>query len=86
MVRSRPITNVQENLRLALRAIGGLSYISQSVICLLKLGDMAISRFLSLKNRVALVDPFHCCCGFAVDLLGFETACVSIENQSREKY
>ena len=77
-LRSRPVTNVQENSRIALRAIGGLSYVSQSVIGLLKLGDMAISRFLSLKNRVALADPFHCCCGFVVYLLGFETACVSI--------
>ena len=84
-VRSKPITNVQENLRLALRAIEGLSYISQSIICLLKLGNMAISRFLSLKNRVSLVDPFHCCCGSVIYLLGFETACVSIENQPRER-
>ncbi len=76
----------KRNLRIAARAIGGLSYVSQSVIGLLKLGDMAISRFLSLKNRVALVDPFHCCRGFKVNFLGFETACGSVDNHPSERY
>ncbi len=73
-------------MRIAARAIGGLSYISQSVIGLLKLGDMAISRFLALKNRVPLVDPFHCCCGFEVYLLGLETACGAVDNHPSETY
>ena len=80
------MTNVQETLRITVRAIGGLAYASQSVIGLLKLGDMAISRFLSLKNRVALVDPFHCCCGFEVYLLGLETACGAVDNHPSERY
>ena len=85
-VQSRPITNVQETSRIAVRAIGGLSYVSQSVIGLLKLGNMAISRFLSLENRVALVDPFPCCCGFEVYFLGLETACGSVDNRPSERY
>ena len=71
---------------IAARAIGRLSYISQSVIRLLKLGDMAISRFLSLENRVALVDPFHCCCDFEAYLLGSETACGAVDNHPSEGY
>lgn len=78
--------NVQEMLRIVVRAIEGLSYASQGVICLLKVGNMAISGFLSLENRVALVDPFHCCCGFEVYLLGLETACAAVNNHPSEEY
>ena len=66
--------------------IRGLSYASESIISLLKLGDMAISRFLSLENRVALLDPLHCCCGFEVNLLGLEAACGAIDNDTSEMY
>ena len=69
-----------------MRAIGGLSYASESIISLLKLGDMAISRFLSLENRVALVDPFHCCSGFEINLLGLESACGAIDDDPSEIY
>ena len=86
VVQSRLIANVQETLRITARAVGGLSYVSQSVIGLLKLGDMAISRFLALEDRVPLVDPFHCCCGFEVDLLGLETACGAVDNHPSEIY
>ena len=78
--------NVQEMLRIVVRAIGGLSYASQGVIGLLKVGNMAISGFLSLENRIALVDPFHCCCGFEVYLLGLETACAAVDNHPSGRY
>ena len=74
------------NSRIAARATGGLSYASESIISLLKLGDMAISRFLSLENRVAPLDPLHCCCGFEVNLLGLESTCGAIDNDTSEMY
>ena len=84
VVNARALTIVQAILWIAVRAIGGLSYTSESIVRLLKLGDMAIPRFLSLEDRVALVDPFHCCCGFEINLLGLESACGAIDDDPSE--
>lgn len=85
-VHSRAMTNARAFSWKVEGAIGGLSYASENIISLLKLGDMAISRFLSLENRVALLDPLHCCCGFEVNLLGLESACGAIDNDTSETY